>query len=83
MSDIEYEEMTDVSNERSLAESDSESDYGVVNLGAAGIVPYQDEPIILPDDIAEEESDEEEDIDGIPLERLEARFQKRFPLNEW
>ena len=54
MSDIEYEEMTDVSNERSLAESDSESDYGVVNLGAAGIVPYQDEPIILPDDIAEE-----------------------------
>ena len=82
MSDIEYEEMTDVSNERSLAESDSESDYGVVNLGAAGIVPYQDEPI-LPDDIAEEESDEEEDIDGIPLESLEARFQKRFPFNEW
>ena len=36
-----------------------------------------------PDDIAEEESDEEEDIDGIPLESLEARFQKRFPLNEW
>ena len=75
MSDIEYEEMTDVSNERSLAESDSESDNGVVNLGAAGTVPYQDEPIILPDDIAEEERDEEEDIDGIPLESLEARFQ--------
>ena len=83
MSDIEYEEMTDVSSERSLAESDSEPDYGVVNLGAAGIVPYQDEPIILPDDIAEEEEcDEDEDIDGIPLESLEARFQKRFPLNE-
>ena len=82
MSDIEYEEMTDVSNESLLAESDSESDYGVVNLGAAGIVPYQDEPI-LPDDIAEEKCDKEEDIDGIPLESLEARFEKRFPLNEW
>ena len=72
MSDIEYEEMTDVSNESSLAEGNSESDYGVSIW----------EPI-LPDDIAEEESDEEEDIDRIPLESLEARFEKRFPINEW
>ena len=83
MSDIEHEDIPDVSSsESSLAESKLDADYGVVNLGAGGIVPYLDKPI-LPEGIAEARNDEEEDIDRIPLESLEARFEKRIPVNQW
>lgn len=44
--------------------------------------PYQDEP--LASSSSEEElADHEADIDGIPLETLEARFERRMPVDEW
>ena len=59
---------------------DSDEDYGVVNLDAGGILPYQDEPL-LPQGMEREYDDD--DIDGIPLESLEARFERRLPVNGW
>ena len=63
---------------------DSDEDYGVVNLGAGGIMPYQDEPL-LPQGMDREYlgNNDDDDIDGIPLESLEARFEKRVPVNGW
>ena len=71
-------------NESSTTESESDADYGVVNLGAGAIVPYQDDPIIPEGNMEVGDIvDHKEDIDGIPLESLESRFEKRTPVNQW
>ena len=75
-----------ISDNGSFVQSEeSEEDYGVVNLGEGGIMPYQDEPL-LPQGMDGEDvgnHDNDEDIDGIPLASLEARFEKRVPVNGW
>ena len=83
MSASDSEDATSSANESSVMESESDADYGVVNLGAGAMVPYQDEPIIHEPNVAGDIAYDEEDIDGIPLESLESRFEKRTPVNQW
>ena len=49
---------------------------------ATSFEPYQDEP--LASSLSSEGlADKDPDIDGIPFEALEARYERRVPIEEW
>lgn len=81
--------MSDLENSDTSFETASEGDvsghseeegegFGEV---ATALEPYQDEPLASSSD--EEIEDNEADIDGIPLETLEARYERRQTVDEW
>ncbi len=45
--------------------------------------PYQGEPLANVDDANQEDINIEEDPDGIALQILESRFERRLPVNQW
>ena len=55
--------------------SENEEDYNVVY---AQVGAYQDEPLALPG-----AEDDGQDPDQLSLATLEARFERRTPLNQW
>ena len=80
MSGSETDKLASTSNKHSWAESELDSevdaDCGVVSIGAAAILaPYQDEPILR--ESAQERNEEDIDIDGISINTLESKFEKR------
>ena len=58
----------------------SEEDYVVVPGEA---VAYQGEPLTNVEDGQENQGEEERDADSLTAEMLEARFERRSPVNEW
>ena len=80
MSGSETDKLASTSNKNSWAESELDSevdaDCGVVSIGTATILPpYQDEPIVR--ESAQERNEEDIDIDGISINTLESKFEKR------
>lgn len=70
------------SSRSSITNSEAESfDSGEEFQLDIGDEPYQDEP--LASDGGESDDDEETDIDGLTPATLEARFEKRIPVQEW
>ncbi|XP_065054113.1 uncharacterized protein LOC135690367 [Rhopilema esculentum] len=49
---------------------------------ATSFEPYQDEPLASSSS-SEGLADDDPDIDGIPFEALEARYERRVPIEEW
>lgn len=67
------------SNRYSPAESDIDNEDDAAET--PGVVnPYQDEPLAAEGD---EDIWAENDEDGISPDALNARFERRMPLNEW
>ena len=60
-------------------DTDSEEDYGVVNLGANA--PYRGEPLAVPGERPAYRFDE--DKDGIPIATIEERFERRVNVDRW
>ena len=62
--------------------SENEEDYNVVYPQAGA---YQDEPFALPgaEDNRQEDNSDARDPDQLSLAMLEARFERRTPLNQW
>ena len=84
MSDItDFSDATASSSSEDNFSVGSEEDQANVGQVPAGFEPYQDEPLASSSDENQDGDDEEEDIDGIPLETLEARFENRQPVDEW
>ena len=61
---------------------EEEDDY--VQVIFSQIEPYQDEPLAEDDSAGEgNEVDEEADEDGLTPTVLEARYEKKIPVNSW
>ena len=62
--------------------SENEEDYRVVY---AQVGAYQDEPLALPgaEDDEQEDNSDAGDPDKLSLATLQARFERRTPLNQW
>ena len=62
--------------------SENEEDYNVVY---AQVGAYQDEPLALPgaEDDGQEDNSDAGDQDQLSLATLEARIERRTPLNQW
>ena len=83
-SDSEMSEFSDMSGNPEDEEGNDE-DYDVIY---SEITPYQDGPLAQVDagdeNTGEEiEVDKELDEDGLTPTVLEARYEKRFPVNSW
>ncbi len=82
MSDItDFSEASAASNSEDNVSVRSEEELEDIGDIPTSFEPYQCEPLASSDDI--QGVDNEEDIDGLPLERLEARFKNRKPVDEW
>ena len=68
-----------ISEMSSGSEDSAEENYGNFNLDA----PYHGEPLANVDDANQEDINIEEDPDGIALQILESRFERRLPVNQW
>ena len=86
-SDSEMSEFSDMSinPEDEDVEEGNDEDYDVIY---SEITPYQDEPLAQVDagdeNTGEEiEVDEELDKDGLTPTALEARYEKRVPVDSW
>ena len=80
-SDISESILADNSGEELLEDRESEID----NFGeaAAPLEPYQDEPLASSSEDDDRPNDDEPDIDGIPLQTLQARFEGRESTDVW
>lgn len=81
MSDLENSDTSFGTISEGDASSHSEEEREGFGEVATALEPYQDEPLASSSD--EEIDDDDADIDGIPLETLEARFEKRQTVDEW
>ena len=56
-----------------------------MNVVYAQVGAYQDEPLALPgaEDDGQEDNSDAGDPDQLSLATLEARFERRTPLNQW
>ena len=68
-----------ISEMSSGSEDSAEQNYGNCNLDA----PNKGEPLANVDDANQEDINIEEDPDGIALQILESRFERRLPVNQW
>ena len=81
--------MSDSESNSSQSLSDTEDESSYIEKEDVGIVnsiiqPYQDEPLAVSRDSSGEDVDDgEDDEDGIPFATLEARYEKRQPVNVW
>ncbi len=81
MSDLEYSDTSfETASEGDFSGHSEEEGEGFGEVATA-LEPYQDDPLASSSD--EEIEDNEADIDGIPLETLKARFEKRQTVDEW
>ena len=81
MSDLENSDTSFGTVSEEDVSSHSEEEWEGFGEVATALEPYQDEPLASSSN--EEIEDDEADIDGIPLEALEARFEKRQTVEEW
>ena len=80
-SDISESLLADNSGEELLEDRESEiDDFGEA---VAPFEPYQDEPLASSSEEDDRPNDDEADIDGIPLQTLQARFEGRESTDVW
>ena len=83
MTDSELTDTTVSSNDEEYFAAMSEEEFGEDGNLQTAFEPYQDEPLASSSDEDEDNGVAEADIDGIPLETLQARFEKRQAVEEW